>query len=272
MSTIEKKGTALVTGASTGIGRIYAQRLAVRGYDLVVVARNKARLDDLAAEIGTTTGRKVEVLVADLGRKEDVRRVADRIRDDAAITLVVNNAGSGTEGPVLGADIDRIEAMVELNVVALNRLALTAVNAFAARGRGTLVNVASVLAFMNDALVGAYGGTKAFVLGLTESLQNEMKGTPVRIQAVLPGLTRTEFFDRAGLELEQYPANKVMAADDLVDAALAGLDQGELVTIPAMPDLKAFEAFTAARLAMAPDLSHDRPAPRYGVKGSAQAA
>lgn len=264
MAQTEGKGTALVTGASSGIGKVYAQRLAARGYDLVIVARNKVRLDALAAELAGSTGRKVEVLAADLGGKEDVRRVADRISDDAAITLVVNNAGSGTEGPVLGADIDRIEAMVELNVVALNRLAIAAVNAFHARGRGTLVNIGSVAAFVPDHLFGPYSATKAFVLGLTQSLQNEFKDTPVRIQAVLPGVTRTEFFERSGFTLEQFPEEMMMSADDLVDAALAGLDQGELITIPSLPDMKAFEAFTAARPAFV-DLSRDRPAARYGI-------
>lgn len=264
MAATEGKGTALVTGASSGIGKIYAQRLAARGHDLVIVARNKARLDELAADLAGSTGRKVEVLAADLGRKEDVRRVADRILGDAAITLVVNNAGSGTEGPVLGADIDRIEAMVELNVVALNRLAIAAVNAFHARGRGTLVNIASAAAFLSDNLFGSYGATKAFVLGLTQSLQNEFKDTPVRIQAVLPGVTRTEFFERSGFALDQFPQDMVMSADDLVDAALVGLDQGELITIPSLPDMKAYEAYGAARPAFA-DLSHDRPAARYGI-------
>jgi short-subunit dehydrogenase len=272
MAQTEGKGTALVTGASAGIGKVYAQRLAARGYDLVIVARNKARLDELAGELARTTGRKVDVLAADLSKKDDVRRVADRVRDDAAITLLVNNAGSGTEGPVLGADIDRIEAMVELNVVALNRLSIAAVNAFNARGKGTLVNVASVVAFVSDHFLGAYAGTKAFVLGLTQSLQSELKDTPVRVQAVLPGYTRTEFFDSAGLALEQIPADMMMSAEDLVDAALVGLDQGELVTIPSMGDTKVFEAYDAARLAMVPDLSRDRPAARYGIKGEAVAA
>ncbi|QJP13107.1 SDR family oxidoreductase [Starkeya sp. ORNL1] len=272
MAHTEAKGTALVTGASSGIGKVYAQRLAARGYDLVIVARNKGRLDDLAADLARSTGRKVDVLAADLGKRDDVRRVAERIRDDAAITLLVNNAGSGTEGPVLGADIDRIEAMVDLNVVALNRLAVTAVNAFSARGKGTLVNVASVVAFVSDHFLGAYAGTKAFVLGLTQSLQSELKDTPVRVQAVLPGYTRTEFFGSAGIAEQQIPAEMMMSAEDLVDAALAGLDQGELITIPSMPDVKVFEAYDAARLAMVPDLSRDRPAARYGIKDDAVAA
>lgn len=257
------KGTAVVTGASSGIGRIYAERLAARGYDLVIVARNAERLEALAATIRSATGRSVDVLQADLEKPADIRRVADRVAGDRAVTLLVNNAGAGTEGPVLGIDIDRVEAMVQLNVVALTRLAVTAVNAFSARGGGTLVNIASVVALMPEVLLGAYAGTKAFVLAFTQSLQNELQGSPVRIQAVLPGLTRTEFFDRAGLALDSYPQEMVMSVEELVDAALAGLDQGELITIPSLPDAGDFARVSADRLALVPNLSRNHPAERY---------
>lgn len=258
-------GTALITGASSGIGKVYAQRLAARGYDLVIVARNKARLDELAQELAAGTGRTVDVLPADLGKAEDVAKVAARITDDAAITLLVNNAGSGTEGPMLGADSAKIDAMVQLNVVALTRLAVAAVNAFATRGRGTLVNIASVVAIVPENFLGAYAATKAYVLAFTQSLETELKGGPVRLQAVLPGLTRTEFFDRAGLDAAALPAEMVMSADDLVDAALAGLDQSEVYTIPPLADTAGWTALVAARGALGPHLSRSTPAARYGV-------
>jgi len=247
MNAVSSPGTAVVTGASSGIGKIYAERLARRGYDLILVARNRERLDALAAELAAATGRKVDVLAADLGRSEDVVAVAARIE----------------------ADADRIDAMVQLNVVALTRLAVAAVNAFTRRGQGTLVNIASVVALMPENFPGAYAATKAYVLALTQSLQSELKDGPVRIQAVLPGLTRTEFFDRAGLDVNALPAHMVMAAEDLVDAALAGLDLGETITIPSLPDTADWEAAVVATRQLGPHLSLSRPAARYGVVAAA---
>ncbi|MCS0501874.1 SDR family NAD(P)-dependent oxidoreductase [Ancylobacter mangrovi] len=263
-------GTAVVTGASSGIGRSYATQLARKGYDLVLVARNRGRLEALSGELATASpGRSFEVLVADLESAADVTALADRIAGDPAITLLVNNAGAGTEGPVIGADVGKIDAMVQLNVVALSRLAVAAANAFAARGRGTLVNIASVVALMPENLLGAYSATKAYVLALTQSLHNELKDGPVRIQAVLPGLTRTEFFDRSGLDIASYPPEMMMEVDELVAAALAGLEMGEVITIPSLPDAGAWDALVAARMAMLPDLSRDHAAARYGLKAEA---
>ena len=258
-------GTAVVTGASSGIGKVYADRLAKRGYDLLLVARNKERLDALAAELTASTGRTVEVLSADLEKPADVARIVARLASDPAITLLVNNAGSGTEGPVLNTDAAKTDAMVQLNVVSLTQLSIAAINAFAKHGRGTLINIASVVALMPEQLLGAYSGTKAYVLNFTQSLQNEFKESPIRIQAVLPGLTRTEFFDRAGIDLTNYPEEMVMAVDELVDGALAGLDSGELITIPSLPNVADWESLSAARMAMWPNLSLSHPAARYGL-------
>lgn len=269
MNAVSSPGTAIVTGASSGIGKVYAQRLARRGYDLVLVARNRERLEALAAELSAATGRKVDVLAADLGKAEDVAAVAARIADDPAVTLLVNNAGAGTEGPVVGADAGKIDAMVQLNVVALTQLAVAAVNAFARRGQGTLVNIASVVALMPENFLGAYAATKAYVLAFTQSLSTELKDGPVRLQAVLPGLTRTEFFDRAGLDANALPAHMVMSAEDLVDAALAGLDLGELITIPSLPEAADWAAAEAAVRQLVPNLSLSRPAARYGVPAAA---
>ncbi|MDQ0513366.1 SDR family NAD(P)-dependent oxidoreductase [Ancylobacter amanitiformis] len=259
------RGTALVTGASSGIGKVYAQKLARRGYDLVLVARNRSRLDELAAAITTETGRTVDVMPADLSKAEDVATVAARLVDDPAITLLVNNAGSGTEGPIVGADPAKIDAMLDLNVRALTRLAVAAVNAFSARGRGTLVNIASVVALVPERFPGAYAATKAYVLALTQSLVAELDGGPVRLQAVMPGLTRTEFFDRAGLDINALPAHMLMAPEDLVEAALRGLEAGEIYTIPSLPDVSGWDELTASRMKLAPDLSHSKPAVRYGT-------
>lgn len=265
MTSVSSPGTALVTGASSGIGKVYAQRLARRGYDVLLVARDGARLEALGADITAKTGRKAEFLVADLGNPADTGAVAARIAADPAITLLVNNAGMGVERQIVGADADKVDAMVQLNVAALTRLSVAAVNAFTARGRGTLVNIASVVALIPENFLGAYAATKAYVLALTQSLQSELKDSPVRVQAVLPGLTATEFFDRAGMDKAALPPEMVMSAEDLVEAALAGLDLGETITIPALPDAADWQRLVDDRVRMAPGLSLRHPAARYGV-------
>jgi hypothetical protein len=265
MNTTTHKGTALITGASTGIGAIYADRLARRGYDLILVARNRERLDELANRLTTSTGRSIEVVVADLGAKADVRRVEDILRRDSSITMLVNNAGVGGAGPLLVSNVDTMEAMIDLNVTALTRLTYAIAPGFVARGAGTIVNIASVVAVAPELLNGVYGASKAFVLAFSQSLQHELAAQGVRVQAVLPGATRTEFWDIAGRPVENLPESIVMSADDLVDAALAGLDQGEVATIPSLPDAADWNAFEVARAALGPNLSRSQPAARFGV-------
>jgi short-subunit dehydrogenase len=266
MSTIHL-GTALVTGASSGIGATYADRLAKRGYDLILVARDAARLEALAEKLRRETGVKVGVLPADLTERSDVRAVEKRLREDESVTLLVNNAGVGPKGKLLEDDIDYLETMIELNVIAANRLAVAAAQAFSARGKGAIVNIASVVAYIPERFNGTYSATKAFVLNLTQAIHSEVAEKGIRVQAVLPGLTRTEIFERAGGSLDNLPPSMVMDVTDMVDAALAGLDQGELVTIPSLPDDADLQAATAARLALGPNLSHSKPAARYGVTG-----
>ncbi|MCE9648072.1 MAG: SDR family oxidoreductase [Parvibaculum sp.] len=269
MSKEASKGTALVTGASSGIGAVYADRLARRGYDLLLVARDRKRLEDLAARLRGETGVAVEVLTADLTAREDLLAVEKRLRDDAAISLIVNNAGLGPEGALIGADIDYLDRMIALNVTAVNRLAIAAATVFAARDRGGIINIASVVALIPEIFSGSYSGSKAFVLNLTQALQSEVAKTSVRVQAVLPGLTRTEIFDRVGRSFDEFDPASVMDAGDLVDAALVGFDRGELVTIPSLPDAKDWEAASAARVALGPNLSKDKPADRYRMKAVA---
>lgn len=266
------KGTALITGASSGIGAVYADRLARRGFDLILVARNRERLAALAAKLSDETGRKVEVLPADLSDRKDIASVEAVLRTRGDITLLVNNAGFGAAGPLLGSDIDKMEEMIELNVSALTRLTYAAVPGFVERGGGTLVNIASIVAISPETLNGVYGGTKAFVLALSQSLQHELKDKGVRVQAVLPGATATEFWGVAGVPMAHLPKEIVMTAQDMVDAALAGLDQGEQVTIPALPDLAEWDAFDAARRAMSGRLSSTVPAARYLANGADAAA
>jgi len=259
------KGVALVTGASSGIGAVYADRLAHRGYDLLLVARDGKRLDQLAAHIRQQTGRNAETLVADLTDRADARKLAARIAADKSISLLVNNAGVGATASMVDSDPDSLEAMIELNVTALTRLSHAAAVRFAAEGRGAIINIASVVALAPSLLNGTYSGTKAFVVNLTQSLHNELGPKGVKLQAVLPGATRTEFWNRAGTPVEHLPEQIVMSAEELVDAALAGFDQGELITIPSLPDAKDWEALDAARAKLGPNLSHVHPATRYGI-------
>ena len=268
MST-STKGKALVTGASSGIGAIYADRLAHRGYDLILVARNQGRLEALAKRLAGETGRKIETVTADLNDKADLRRVEALLRNDAGITALVNNAGVGAVGSLLESDIDKMDDMIALNVSALTRLTYAAVPGFVARGGGTIINVASVVGIAPEVLNGVYGGTKAYVLALSLSLHKELADKNVRVQAVVPGATATDFWEIAGQPVEYLPAQIVMRADDMVDAALAGLDQGELVTIPSLPDATDWQSYEAARQKLMPNLSLSVPAARYGVRAAA---
>ena len=201
----DSKGFALVTGASTGIGAVYADRLAAQGYDLILVARNAARLDRLAGELRARNGRTVETLVADLVDRADLARVEARLKSDPAITLLVNNAGVGATAPLLQSDVDAMSAMISLNVEALTRLSYAAAPGFATRGAGTIVNIASIVAVAPEVLNGVYGGTKAFVLAFSQSLRHELAGSGVNVQVVLPGATATEFWDVAGTPVENLP-------------------------------------------------------------------
>jgi short-subunit dehydrogenase len=266
MDAIKTKGTALITGASSGIGAIYADRLAKRGHDLILVARNKERLAALARRLGRDTGQKVETVEADLTALADLGRVEDILRTRADIAVLVNNAGVGAAAPLLSSDVDKMEDMIHLNVTALTRLTYAAVPRFVARGDGTIVNIASSVAISPETLNGVYGGTKAFVLALTHSLVHELADKGVRVQAVLPGATATEFWDIAGLPVHQLPQQIVMSADDMVDAALAGLDLGETVTIPSLANQAEWDGYEAARRALSDKLSSAIPAPRYHVR------
>jgi len=261
--TTPHNGTALITGASSGIGATYANRLARRGYDLILVARDKAKLGALADKLNKEFGVKAEVFPADLSVKADVRRVEQRLREDTSITLLVNNAGVSAKTSYVGGDLDEFEAMIQINITAVMRLAGAVAPGFAARGMGTIINVASVLALAPELFDGVYSGTKAFVLNLSQSLHKELSPKGVRVQAVLPGATLTEIWEKAGKDVSQFPPGFVMGVDEMVDASLTGLDLGEVVTIPALPDIVDWEKFNNARLALAPNLSKDKAAARY---------
>jgi len=257
------RGRALVTGASSGIGARYCEKLAARGCDLVLVARDAGRLKALAEKLAQQHGIEADVLRADLTDRADLDLVDHRLREDERIDLLVNNAGIGPRGRLLKADPAYLDHMVDLNVTAANRLAVAAAQTFSARGTGKIVNIASSVALSPEVFNGTYVAGKAFVLALTESLAAELRETGVQVQAVLPGFTRTEIFERAGSSVDRLPQETVMEVGDLVDAALAGLDRGELVTIPSLEDAALLDAFRKARAALAPYLSLRRPAARY---------
>jgi short-subunit dehydrogenase len=260
---MSNKQTALITGASTGIGAVYADRLAGRGHNLVLVARNEEKLAALAAGLRAKHGVEVDVIAADLSNAAQLAQIARRLADDANITMLVNNAGLGATAPLIDSSNEQLDAMIDLNVKALTRLTRAVAPRFAGNGSGTIINIASIVAIAPEVLNGVYGGSKAFVLAMTQSLQHELGSKGVRVQAVLPGAIETPFWDKAGVPVEHLPSQIVMKVDDLVDAALAGLDQGEVVTIPSLPDAGEWERFNAARLAMGPNLSRNVPADRY---------
>lgn len=256
-------GTAVVTGASSGIGAVYADRLARRGYDLILVARDVARLAALADRLKAETGRNVDVLQADLTSTADLTKVEARIAEDAAITLLVNNAGMSLNGGILENDAANLSRIIALNITAPTVLAGAAARAFIARKAGAIVNIASVLALTPEMFDGVYSGTKAYLLNLSLSLAQQGKPAGVYTQAVLPGATRTEIWERSGKDVEAFPQDMVMDVNDLVDAALRGFDRREEVTIPPLADESLFDAWNNARLALAPHLSKREVALRY---------
>jgi short-subunit dehydrogenase len=260
---LSSKGTALITGASSGIGAVYADRLARQGYDLILVARSRARLDSLADHLSNETGRAVEVVAADLKDPADLRRVEDILRTDASITLLVNNAGVGGVMPLLASPVDDMQDMITLNVTALMRLAYAVVPGFVARGTGAVINISSIVAIAPEILNGVYGGSKAFVLSLSQSMHHELADKGIRIQVVLPGATATEFWSEAGNPVENLPHEIVMSAEDMVDAALAGFASGEVVTIPGLHDGEQWDRYEAQRQVLSGLFGSSTPAPRY---------
>jgi uncharacterized protein len=264
MSDPTTKSVALVTGASTGIGAIYADRLAKRGYDLILVARNEQRLNAVAEQLRAETGVQVTPLPADLNDKAGLAKVEAVLHEDPSITMLVNNAGVGSVASILQADVDKIEAMIDLNITALTRLTYAAAPAFVARGAGTIINISSVVGIAVENLNGVYSASKSYVLSFGHSLQKDLAEKGVRVQTVLPGATATEFWDVAGYAPAKT-SEITMRAEDLVDAALVGLDAGELVTIPGLHEAEAWTRWEQERREMSPKFRNPKPAPRYHI-------
>jgi uncharacterized protein len=267
MSSAHSKGTVVITGASGGIGAVYANRFAKRGYDLLLIARDRERLGVVGDRLASQYGVQVETLVADLTDRAALLGLEARLEADANVSILVNNAGFGGTQSLVDSDVDALENMIFLNVTALTRLTAAVLPNLIAKKAGAIINISSVVAVNPDALNGTYSGSKAYVLNFTQSLAKTVQGTGVQVQAVLPGATRTDFWDRAGLAVHNLPEKNVMSAEDCVDAALAGFDEKELVTIPALPDVEVWNRYEQSRLALYPFLSSKDAAPRYATKG-----
>lgn len=255
------KPDVLITGASTGIGAVYADRFARRGHDVVLVARDLSRMERLASSLRREAGVRVDVLKADLTDEQDLLRVEQRLRDDVRIGVLVNNAGMLSPGDFLAQSGGDLSGMIALNVTALTRLANAAAQRLAAAGEGSIVNIGSIVGLAPEIGLAAYGATKAFVLFLSQGLHLELDPKGVHVQAVLPSVTRTEIWKRSGRDVDALPAS--MAAEELVDAALVGFDRRETVTIPPLPDLAQWNALEAARQAMLPNFMQAHAAERY---------
>jgi short-subunit dehydrogenase len=238
--------TALVTGASSGIGLAFANRLAADGWRLVLVARRADRLESLAKEFGERYGAGFEVFPADLTRPEELLAVEERIAADPSLDLLVNNAGFGTVGRFAELDANGEESEIRLNVIALVRLARAALPGMIERGRGGVINVSSMAAFAPSPYMATYAATKAYVNAFTEGLHDELAGSGVKVQALCPGFTRTEFQDVAGANTDDLPGFAWQEPDDVVDASLAGLESGTLVVVPG----RANQALTAVTSAL----------------------
>lgn len=265
-----RPGTAVVTGASSGLGKVYADRLASRGYDLLLVARRADRLKDVATDLGSRYPVRVDILVADLAQPTDLTRVMEHLAADPAITLLVNNAGTSAVGPVADISIDTLTSMVALNITALTALTKAVLPAFQQRNAGTIINIGSVVGFTGYAMVPVYGATKAYVLNFTQALQLQLEGTGVRVQLVTPAATVSEIWDVVGVPIEQLEAGTVMTTEDCVDAAMSGLDQGELITAPPVHDEKLVQRFEVAGQELLQATQTGEPAPRYRVDGRDQ--
>jgi len=259
-------GTAIITGASSGIGKVYAERLAARGYDVVLVARRADRLRQMADDLQTRFAIQADVLVADLSTTSGVAAVVERVGSDPAVSMLVNNAGFSIFKPLADTPEAVITSMIALNITALTKLSKAALVAFTAKGSGSLVNIGSGAGFAPFPGIPIYGATKAYVYLLTQSLQSEVKDTGVHVQLVLPGAVLSEGWEVAGgADLEPLPESVVMTAEDCVDAALAGLDQKEFVTAPSLHDEADFRNYEAASATLLQSMFDAEPASRYGL-------
>ena len=251
ITTGAARRTALVTGASSGIGVAFAERLAHDGCDLILIARRRDRLDALAARLRAEEGAAVDVIAADLTSPADLAAVERAIKASDSLAYLINCAGAGGYMPFVQLPIDQAESLMLLQVVAPTRLSRTAIPGMIARGQGAIVNVSSGLAF-SGALPApplphraVYASSKAYINTFSEVLANELAGTGVQVQALCPGIVRTEFHEVAGRDVSQVPI--MLEADEVVTASLVGLQLGEIICVPALQDVALLAGLDAAR-------------------------
>ncbi|UOK36159.1 SDR family oxidoreductase [Pseudomonas palleroniana] len=258
---MSNRPTVLITGASTGIGAVYAARFAQRGHDLVLVARDQARLEALAARLRDEHKVSIEIIPADLTQLDDLTRVETRLRDDARIGILVNNAGAALSGRFIDQSTDSVAQLVALNTTALVRLASAIAPRLAKAGDGAIINIGSVVGLAPEFGMSVYGATKAFVLFLSQGLSLELSPLGVYVQAVLPAATRTEIWDRSGIDINTL--NEIMEVGDLVDAALVGFDRREVVTIPPLHEAERWDGLQTARQGLLEQIRQSAVAQRY---------
>ena len=234
---------ALVTGASSGLGAAFAERLARDNYNLILVARRRERLDALAQHLRQDSSVNVEVLAADLTQSSELKVVEKRIAETSGLTMLVNNAGFGGYKAFVSLEPDQAEELIRLQVVAVTRLTRAVLPNMITRGHGAVINVSSRLAFSATLPSpplprrATYAATIAYINMFTQILANELEGTGVHIQALCPGVVQTEFHQQVGIDPTSYPASIVMTPEDVVKASLASLESGEVICIPALNDL-----------------------------------
>lgn len=258
---MSKGHSVLITGASTGIGAAYAERFARRGQNLVIVARDKVRLEALAERLREESGVEVEVLQADLTKPSDLAVVEARLREDSRIGVLVNNAGAAQSGGILQQSAESIDRLIALNTTALTRLAVAVAPRFAEAGAGAIVNIGSVVGLAPEFGMSLYGATKAFVQFLSQGLSLELAPKGVYVQAVLPAGTLTEIWERARIDTSAM--GDLMDVGELVDAALIGFDRREPVTLPSVHDIKRWSALEIARLQVLSGIQQAHVAERY---------
>jgi short-subunit dehydrogenase len=262
-TNVSEKGTAFITGASAGIGMVYADRLAKRGYDLILIARRGDRLNAITKRLRAEHKVAVQAIVADLSDAVEMKNVGESIASDPRITMLVNNAGTAKVSSLAGTGKAALDAMIDVNVRALSHLSLAALPRFKERNQGVIINIGSVLSFHSLPISSVYSGTKGYIMNFTRGLQAEVAGTRVIVQLVLPATTETDMWELAGLPLSKLDQGSIMSTEECVDAALAGLDQAETVTLPSVEDPQLWDNYDAARIRLFAASQIGRSASRY---------
>lgn len=265
MESKKNLGTAVVTGASSGIGAGLADQLASQGYNLKLVARRADRLETLAEQLSSKYSVTVTNIVADLGSAADLKKVADDISSDSEITMLINNAGTSTLGSTIETPVDKQLEMINVNITSLTLLSNAVLPGFKARNKGVLINIASVLGFYATAFSAVYSGTMAFVVNYSRGLQEEYKDTAVKIQIVLPAATDTEIWEVGGIPVSALPVETVMTVEDCVNAIIAGLEFAEDFILPSVDDEALIKLYDDTRIKLFQASQTGKPASRYSV-------